>query len=185
MHLVRTAESIALAVHDPDAPVVVRVQPVVDRDLFIEADVAKRGDDPFGADGTRIAGVVQVAARLREYAPQTDADLREVFALPGAQLRQAAPIDDRAALEAEDDIAAGEGPGSEDASAFARSIPNDGVYRNMSLSCGRTYDRAVSLPSGIGSPRTIAAGRRSSFPITSSVAAAISSAIAISVTRIS
>src|SRR5204862_5800993 len=56
-------------------------------------------------------------------------------------------------------------------------------YRNMSRAAGRTYSCAVSSESSNVSPRTMATGQRSSFPMTSSAAAAISSATAISVTR--
>jgi hypothetical protein len=129
--------------------------------------------------------VIEIAAGLREHTPQPDPELRKVLAFPFREPLETRAVDDRSVERREDGFAVREGPKGEDALAFATGVANSDVYRNMSLSCGRTYERAVSLPSGIGRPRTIAAGRRSSLPITSSVAAAISSAIAISVTRIS
>src|SRR5437867_10396602 len=67
--------------------------------------------------------------------------------------------------------------------ALLRREPGVRHQRKRSRSAGRTYSRAVSDGASITIPRTIATGQRSSLPITSSAAAAISSATAISVTR--
>lgn len=178
-----SAPSIARAAHDPDRAVDVSIEPVVDRDLLVQSDRTQCVDRNVRADRVGIARVIEVTTRFRQDTPKTDADLGKMFTLPRAKVSQPVTIDDRSLLEGQDHVRFGERSRSEDALPLAQGVAHDDVYLNMSLSCGRTYVRAVSLPSGRVSPRTIAAGRRSSFPITSSVAAAISSAIAISVTR--
>jgi hypothetical protein len=82
--------------------------------------------------------VIQVAPRLGKNAPQADADLGEMLALPCAQRREAGMIDDRTVERRDDGVAAREAPRREDALALAAGVADVNVYRNMSLSCGRT-----------------------------------------------